>query len=502
MRWCSTFHWPSSARARATSWCRRIAGTGPSRAHRGRRLRRDLHQPGLHSQQDPGAHGRRGRPGPARARVRHRRRGDQRGLAGHQGPDVRQIDRISAEGRQRPGRVGRVTLFEGRARFAGPHELVIDDRHPHHRRPDRGGDRGRPAVPPVIADAGVEVPHLRHDHAYRRAARQHGHRGRRLRRGRVRPHLLRPGRRRPPGQPGGPGCSSPSTPTSPSASPRWPGSAGTSTCRPRSPVVHGRDRAAGRGPSSARGRHRRWPGTCCWSPPGASRTPMTWAWTSPGSRLRTTGASRSTSTGGRRPRGSGRSATSARRSSSSTWPTPRPERWPITWPTPMTCARTRTTGCPRRCSPSRRSPRSAPACRTWTGKRPYVQATQAYDDTAYGWALQDTSGVCRLYADPATGKLLGAHILGYQASLLIQPLVQAASFGLGVAEHGPGPVLDPPGARRGRGKRPAQAAARRDRQPRAVTPGARFVPASGRESWGHGTSRFTPARPDRHGGSR
>ncbi len=67
------------------------------------------------------------------------------------------------------------------------------------------------------------------------------------------------------------------------------------------------------------------------------------------------------------------------------------------------------------------------------GKRPYVQSTQPYHDTAYGWALQDTSGFCRLYADPATGTLLGAHILGYQASLLIQPLVQAMSTGQSVA---------------------------------------------------------------------
>jgi mycothione reductase len=68
------------------------------------------------------------------------------------------------------------------------------------------------------------------------------------------------------------------------------------------------------------------------------------------------------------------------------------------------------------------------------GRRPYVTATQDYDDTTYGWALRDTSGVCTLYADPATGTLLGAHILGSQAALLIQPLVQAASTGLSVAE--------------------------------------------------------------------
>jgi len=68
------------------------------------------------------------------------------------------------------------------------------------------------------------------------------------------------------------------------------------------------------------------------------------------------------------------------------------------------------------------------------GKRSYVEAVQAYGDTAYGWARQDTEGFCQLYADPATGKLLGAHIFGYQASLLIQPLVQAASLGQPVAE--------------------------------------------------------------------
>jgi mycothione reductase len=67
------------------------------------------------------------------------------------------------------------------------------------------------------------------------------------------------------------------------------------------------------------------------------------------------------------------------------------------------------------------------------GQRPFVQATRPYHETAYGWALQDTIGFCRLYADPETGLLLGAHILGYQASLLIQPLVQAMSSGQSVA---------------------------------------------------------------------
>jgi mycothione reductase len=66
--------------------------------------------------------------------------------------------------------------------------------------------------------------------------------------------------------------------------------------------------------------------------------------------------------------------------------------------------------------------------------RGYVTAVQEYADVAYGWALQDTAGFCKLYADPVTGTLLGAHIMGYQASVLIQPLIQAAVFGQRVAE--------------------------------------------------------------------
>jgi mycothione reductase len=67
-------------------------------------------------------------------------------------------------------------------------------------------------------------------------------------------------------------------------------------------------------------------------------------------------------------------------------------------------------------------------------ERPYVAAVHEYADVVYGWALQDTTGFCKLYADPATGTLLGAHIMGDQASLLIQPLVQAAATGQRVAD--------------------------------------------------------------------
>jgi len=65
---------------------------------------------------------------------------------------------------------------------------------------------------------------------------------------------------------------------------------------------------------------------------------------------------------------------------------------------------------------------------------PYQAAVQQYGDTAYGWAMEDKLGICKLIADPRTGKLLGAHLMGYQASNLIQPLVQAMSFGQTVAD--------------------------------------------------------------------
>ncbi len=55
---------------------------------------------------------------------------------------------------------------------------------------------------------------------------------------------------------------------------------------------------------------------------------------------------------------------------------------------------------------------------------------QDYGDVAYGWAMEDTVGFAKLIADRATGRLLGAHLMGYQASSIIQPLIQAMSFGL------------------------------------------------------------------------
>ncbi len=59
----------------------------------------------------------------------------------------------------------------------------------------------------------------------------------------------------------------------------------------------------------------------------------------------------------------------------------------------------------------------------------HVTKIQSYGDTAYGWAMEDTTSVCKVIADPATGLLLGAHLMGPHATTLIQPLIQAMAFG-------------------------------------------------------------------------
>ncbi|KOU75649.1 MULTISPECIES: mycothione reductase [Streptomyces] len=58
----------------------------------------------------------------------------------------------------------------------------------------------------------------------------------------------------------------------------------------------------------------------------------------------------------------------------------------------------------------------------------HAVSVRRFADTAYGWALEDTTGFCKVLADRRTGLLLGAHILGPQAATLIQPLVIAMSL--------------------------------------------------------------------------
>ncbi|MCS3780240.1 mycothione reductase [Tsukamurella ocularis] len=65
-------------------------------------------------------------------------------------------------------------------------------------------------------------------------------------------------------------------------------------------------------------------------------------------------------------------------------------------------------------------------------------AEQRYADIAYGWAMADAEGVCKLIADRSTGLLVGAHIVGHQASALIQSAITAMSFSIPAQEFARG----------------------------------------------------------------
>ena len=58
----------------------------------------------------------------------------------------------------------------------------------------------------------------------------------------------------------------------------------------------------------------------------------------------------------------------------------------------------------------------------------YVMVTEEFSNVAYGWAMEDTTGFCKIIADPSSGRLLGAHIIGPQASILIHQLIQGMKF--------------------------------------------------------------------------
>ncbi|GGG02735.1 mycothione reductase [Rhodococcoides trifolii] len=58
----------------------------------------------------------------------------------------------------------------------------------------------------------------------------------------------------------------------------------------------------------------------------------------------------------------------------------------------------------------------------------YTAGRKDYSDVAYGWAMEDTTGFCKILADPASGKILGAHVFGPQAASLVHVLVVAMQF--------------------------------------------------------------------------
>lgn len=72
--------------------------------------------------------------------------------------------------------------------------------------------------------------------------------------------------------------------------------------------------------------------------------------------------------------------------------------------------------------------------------RPVAVVHYGYDGSAYGWALEDTTGFCKLIGDPSTRLVLGAHIIGYQASVLVQLLVQGMHLGATVDQMATGQI--------------------------------------------------------------
>jgi len=60
---------------------------------------------------------------------------------------------------------------------------------------------------------------------------------------------------------------------------------------------------------------------------------------------------------------------------------------------------------------------------------PYCVITHDYAGAAYGWAMEDQVGFCKLIGDPRTRLVTGAHVVGYQASVIVQLLVQGMHLG-------------------------------------------------------------------------
>ena len=75
----------------------------------------------------------------------------------------------------------------------------------------------------------------------------------------------------------------------------------------------------------------------------------------------------------------------------------------------------------------------------------YVVKIQEYGDIAYGWAMEDTTGFCKLDRRPEHRAAARRAPLGPQASTVIQPVIQAMSFGLGAKDMASGQYWIHPG---------------------------------------------------------
>ena len=63
-----------------------------------------------------------------------------------------------------------------------------------------------------------------------------------------------------------------------------------------------------------------------------------------------------------------------------------------------------------------------------------MTALHQYGWTAYGWAMEDDTSFCKLVADRHTRRLLGAHLMGPYASMLVQQVIQGMAFGQTIDE--------------------------------------------------------------------
>ena len=74
---------------------------------------------------------------------------------------------------------------------------------------------------------------------------------------------------------------------------------------------------------------------------------------------------------------------------------------------------------------------------------PFLRATYPFDDHGKAVALNKTKGFVKMLASPADGTILGASIMGPDASDLIQPLIVAMSYGATVDQYARIPHLHP-----------------------------------------------------------
>jgi pyruvate/2-oxoglutarate dehydrogenase complex dihydrolipoamide dehydrogenase (E3) component len=74
---------------------------------------------------------------------------------------------------------------------------------------------------------------------------------------------------------------------------------------------------------------------------------------------------------------------------------------------------------------------------------PYITASYPFEDHGKAVALDKTKGFVKMMASPHDGRILGAAILGPEASDLIEPLIVAMAYGATVADYARIPHLHP-----------------------------------------------------------